>query len=146
MIAAVAIIVIGPKEIPRTLGTIGRWLGKARSLAREFQSNVDDMITQSEIAELKKTANPIGEFNAENILEDTTSTKINENEPRYPGLSKEQRDGEDGTRVLDNEIGHYNDQLTQLEAEKNSGSQHDEINEIQVGPTDKKIAAKATES
>ena len=68
MIAAVAIIVIGPKEIPRTLGTIGRWVGKARSLTREFQSNVDDMIAQSEITELKKSADPIGDFNAENIL------------------------------------------------------------------------------
>ena len=47
MIAVVAIVVIGPKELPRTLRTIGQWVAKARSLTREFQSNFSDMITKS---------------------------------------------------------------------------------------------------
>jgi len=146
MIAAVAIIVIGPKEIPRTLGSIGRWVGKARSLTREFQSSVDDMIAQAEIKELKKTANAISDFNAENILEDTARSNINEIEPRKSTLTKEQRDLEDDAGVLDNEIRHADDQLGQLGTENNLDVEYDEANKSQGGPTDKKIATTATET
>ena len=54
LIAAVAVIVIGPKDLPMALKTVGQWMAKARAMAREFQGSVDEMIRESEIDKLKK--------------------------------------------------------------------------------------------
>lgn len=54
LIAAVAVIVIGPKDLPLALKTVGQWMAKARAMAREFQGSVDEMIRESEIDKLKK--------------------------------------------------------------------------------------------
>jgi len=53
LVAVVALIVIGPKDLPVVLRQIGRWTRKARELAGEFQRGVDDMVRETEIAELK---------------------------------------------------------------------------------------------
>ena len=54
VIAAVALIFIGPKELPGMLRTIGRWIGTARNMAGEFRGHVDEMMRQAELDELKK--------------------------------------------------------------------------------------------
>lgn len=54
LIAAVALILLGPKELPRVIKTVTEWAGKARALAREFRSSVDDMLRESEIKNLKE--------------------------------------------------------------------------------------------
>ncbi|HKU97030.1 MAG TPA: Sec-independent protein translocase protein TatB [Vineibacter sp.] len=54
VIAAVALIVIGPKELPGMLRNIGRWMATARNMAGEFRGHVDDMMRQAELDELKK--------------------------------------------------------------------------------------------
>jgi sec-independent protein translocase protein TatB len=68
LVAVVAIVVIGPKELPFALRAVGRWVGKARSLAREFQSSVDDMIAETELQELRETAQSIQNFDADNFV------------------------------------------------------------------------------
>lgn len=68
MIAVVAIVVIGPKDLPRTLRTIGQWIGKARAMTRDLQNSVSDMIADSELDELRKVSNSIGDFNPEGYL------------------------------------------------------------------------------
>ena len=68
MIAVVAIVVIGPKDLPRTLRTIGRWIGKARSMTRDLQNSVNEMIADSELEELRKASNSIGDFGPEGLL------------------------------------------------------------------------------
>ena len=74
MIAVVAIMVIGPKELPRALRAVGQWIGKARAMTREFQNSVNDMINESEFEELRKTANSMGDFSASNILDSNSAT------------------------------------------------------------------------
>lgn len=69
LIAVVAIVVIGPKDLPRALRTLGQWVGKARSIAREFQSSVDQMIADAELDEIKKTTNAIGDFKPDTYLQ-----------------------------------------------------------------------------
>jgi sec-independent protein translocase protein TatB len=54
IIGAVALIVIGPKELPGALKTFAYWMKQARKMAREFHSGVDDMIRQAELDEAKK--------------------------------------------------------------------------------------------
>jgi sec-independent protein translocase protein TatB len=68
MIAVVAIVVIGPKDLPRTLRTIGQWIGKARAMTRDLQNSVSDMIADSELDELRKASNSIGDFSPEGLL------------------------------------------------------------------------------
>ena len=146
MIAAVAIIVIGPKELPRTLRTIGRWIAKARSLTREFQSNVDDMITQSEIEEIKNTANSISNFNSENILEDIPSAKVNEIEESNTGLLNERSDRVGGTVVSEAKTSRDDGEATPLEAEELLFEEPNENSDSSQNPSDEKMTAKATET
>lgn len=54
LIIVVAIIVIGPKDLPRALRTVGQWVGKARSIGRDFQRGIDDMIREAELDDMKK--------------------------------------------------------------------------------------------
>jgi sec-independent protein translocase protein TatB len=54
LIGVVALLVIGPKDLPRVLRTVGIWVGRARSVAREFQSSLDQMIREAELEEVRK--------------------------------------------------------------------------------------------
>lgn len=70
-ILIVAIIVIGPKELPRVLRTVGQWVGKAKSMTSEFRGHVDDMIRDTELDEVKKQIDSAGSFDPNSALEDT---------------------------------------------------------------------------
>jgi sec-independent protein translocase protein TatB len=54
LIAVVALVVIGPKELPGALRTLGQWMTKIRRMASEFQTQFQDAIREAELAELKK--------------------------------------------------------------------------------------------
>lgn len=56
LIAAVALIVIGPKDLPRMLYTLGKWTRRARAVTREFQSHIDQMMREAELDELQRQA------------------------------------------------------------------------------------------
>jgi len=49
VIIVVAIVVIGPKDLPATIRTVGGWVRKARELARDFQSGLDDLARETEV-------------------------------------------------------------------------------------------------
>lgn len=67
VITCVAIIVVGPKDLPRMLRTLGQTLGKVRKMSREFQSTFNDAIREAEqqvdIADMKKQVESAGNFN-----------------------------------------------------------------------------------
>jgi len=54
IIGVVALIVIGPKELPAVLRTIGQWMGKIRRMASEFQGQFQEAMREAEMADLKK--------------------------------------------------------------------------------------------
>src|SRR6476661_1548969 len=54
VIAIVALVVIGPKELPGLLRTWGKWMAQMRAMASEFRGHVDEMVRQSELDEVKK--------------------------------------------------------------------------------------------
>ena len=54
IVAVLALIVIGPNELPGTLRTVGRWIGKVRGMARHFTSGIETMIRESELEEMEK--------------------------------------------------------------------------------------------
>ena len=53
LIIMLALLIIGPKDLPLAIRTITQWIRKARSLAQEFQYNLDDIATQAEIDKVK---------------------------------------------------------------------------------------------
>jgi len=81
VIACVAIIVVGPKDLPRMLRTLGQTIGKMRKMSREFQSTFNDALREAEqqadIADMKKQVeaaanfNPLGDLK-KSIENDTT--------------------------------------------------------------------------
>ena len=54
MIAVVALVVIGPKDLPNVMRTVGKWVGKARGMARHFRSGIDTMMREAELEEMEK--------------------------------------------------------------------------------------------
>jgi sec-independent protein translocase protein TatB len=59
VIAVVALIAIGPKELPGVLRMVGQWMGKARKMASEFQGQFNEAMREAEMADLKKSFDDI---------------------------------------------------------------------------------------
>jgi sec-independent protein translocase protein TatB len=68
ILLAVALVVVGPKDLPRMMHMAGKWAGKARAMANEFRRSFDEMARQTELEELRKEIedlkknNPIAEM------------------------------------------------------------------------------------
>src|ERR1700712_5293179 len=54
ILLVVALVVVGPKDLPRMMHMAGKWAGKARAMAAEFKKSFDDMARQQELDELRK--------------------------------------------------------------------------------------------
>jgi sec-independent protein translocase protein TatB len=54
LIGAVALVVIGPKDLPKVMRVMGQWTRKARLLAGEFQNNFDELLRQAELDEVRR--------------------------------------------------------------------------------------------
>jgi len=61
VIAVVALIAIGPKELPGVLRMVGQWVGKARKMATEFQGQFQEAMREAEMADLKKSFDEVKE-------------------------------------------------------------------------------------
>jgi sec-independent protein translocase protein TatB len=61
VIAVVALIAIGPKELPGVLRMVGQWMGKARKMASEFQGQFNEAMREAEMADLKKSFDEVKE-------------------------------------------------------------------------------------
>jgi sec-independent protein translocase protein TatB len=59
IIAVIALVVIGPKELPAVLRTVGQWMGKIRRMAAEFQGQFQEAMREAEMADLKKSIDAI---------------------------------------------------------------------------------------
>jgi sec-independent protein translocase protein TatB len=54
VIVFVAVVVIGPKDMPRAMRTAGRWIGKVRRTSNHFRSGIEAMIREAEMEEMEK--------------------------------------------------------------------------------------------
>ena len=54
LVAVVALVVIGPKDLPRAMRFVGHWVGKARGMARHFRAGLDTMMREAELEELEQ--------------------------------------------------------------------------------------------
>lgn len=91
VILVVALIVIGPKDLPRVLHTVGKWVRKARALSREFQNSIDDMVREADLEDVRKQAQQLRQMNLKNELEktiDPTGALKNAFDPSAPSSSQ----------------------------------------------------------
>ena len=71
ILLVVALVVVGPKDLPRLMHMAGKWAGKARAMANEFRKSFDEMARQSELDELRKE---IEDLKKNNPISDLTNS------------------------------------------------------------------------
>lgn len=59
IVALIALIVVGPKDLPKALRTVRAWIAKLRGMAREFQSGVDDLVREADLQDVRKEVESI---------------------------------------------------------------------------------------
>jgi len=62
VIAVVAIVVIGPKDLPRVLRSVGQWTGRLKRMAREFQNQFNEAIREAELDSVQRDIEEIGKI------------------------------------------------------------------------------------
>jgi len=79
----VALVVVGPKDLPRLMHMAGKWAGKARAMASEFRKSFDEMARQAELDELRKEIeelkknNPVTDMvNSVNAVNDDLTKQV----------------------------------------------------------------------
>jgi sec-independent protein translocase protein TatB len=76
VLGVIALIVIGPRDLPKVLRTLGQVMTKVRGLAREFQGHIEEAAKDTGLDEIKKDISKATNFSATDILDD---------KPRTPG-------------------------------------------------------------
>jgi len=71
LIGVVALVVIGPKDLPRALRVAGFWVRKARTMSREFQSSVEQMIHEAELDDVRRELTKVTDFDVEREFQKT---------------------------------------------------------------------------
>src|SRR5262249_41833784 len=71
LIAVVALIAIGPKDMPVAIRTVPGWIKKARRMAVEFQTHVDEMVREADLSEIRSSINEIRNFDIRGEIERT---------------------------------------------------------------------------
>ncbi|MGD8325620.1 MAG: Sec-independent protein translocase protein TatB [Sphingomonadales bacterium] len=70
IVIVIAIVVVGPKDLPRMMRVLGRLVARARAIAGEFRLGLDQLAREAELDELKKQANDISQVKPGRIMED----------------------------------------------------------------------------
>ncbi len=71
VVALIALIVMGPKELPKAMRSLAKWTQKARSMAREFQSGIDDMVREADLEDARKAVESAKSFDIGKSVEET---------------------------------------------------------------------------
>src|ERR687891_283148 len=69
VIMLVALVVIGPKDLPRLARNLGQWVAKGRAMAREFQRSLEDMAREAELDDVKREIEKVGRINVRDTIE-----------------------------------------------------------------------------
>ena len=91
LIGTVALVFIGPKDLPKAMRVAGYWVRKARTLSREFQSSIDQMIREAELDEMRQDLKKAAEFDLDkefhNTIDPTGSLREGLKPPELPNFS-----------------------------------------------------------
>ncbi|SDF73231.1 twin arginine-targeting protein translocase TatB [Limimonas halophila] len=69
MVALLALVVIGPRDLPKVMRTVGRYVRQARGIMRDFQSNLEKMVEEEGLEDVKETAQRARKFNTNQEIE-----------------------------------------------------------------------------
>jgi sec-independent protein translocase protein TatB len=75
IIGVVALVLIGPNDLPRAMKTAARWMAAGRKLAREFQGHVDELVREAELDELREQARKLTKTSISSHLESVIDPK-----------------------------------------------------------------------
>jgi sec-independent protein translocase protein TatB len=78
VIAIIALVVVGPKELPLMVRRIGRFMGHIRGIARDFQKSFDDLGREAELSELRKEVQALKNVNPMNEVREELNKAANE--------------------------------------------------------------------
>ena len=94
LIGTVALVFIGPKDLPKVMRVAGYWMRKARTLSREFQGSIDQMIREAELEEVREDLKKATEFDLNkefhNTIDPTGSLSESLRPPELPNFSETQ--------------------------------------------------------
>ena len=79
LLMVIAVVVVGPKDLPKLMSTIGRYVGQVRRMAAEFQRGFEDLARETELEELKKEIDRASEGD---ILSSPPPIRPNEDDPK----------------------------------------------------------------
>jgi sec-independent protein translocase protein TatB len=82
LIGVVALVVIGPKDLPAALRVAGYWVRKARTMSREFQSHFEQMMREAELDEVRQELKKVTEINLDHEANKIMGTV---DDPAMPG-------------------------------------------------------------
>jgi sec-independent protein translocase protein TatB len=74
ILLVVALVVVGPKDLPRLMHKAGKWAGKARNMANEFRRSFDEMARQAELDELRKEIEQLKKNNPVSDMMDSVAS------------------------------------------------------------------------
>jgi sec-independent protein translocase protein TatB len=101
VIGAVALIVIGPKDLPRTLRTVGNMVGKVRRMAAEFQGQFNEAMREAELDEVKRQIQGVND--SVGSLNSTTFNPVQTIRDEIKGAIEAKHEGEaspkDGAKI-----------------------------------------------
>jgi len=69
LIAVVAIVVIGPKDLPKVMRAVGQFTARARGMAREFQNSMDDLARETDLADAKRDLERLAQLDIKSEVE-----------------------------------------------------------------------------
>ena len=132
ILATVSLFVIGPKEIPKFLGYIGKMIAKIKSVTRELQETVDDAIQNSELEDIRKEislTDPELSKNLKEIMEPSVSNNLSKS-----NVAKEnQSDISDNNTETNNNASNESNKTTMkvLKQDLPTGLKHIRNNELE---------------
>ena len=101
VIVVVALIVIGPKDLPKVLKTVGIWVRKARMLTRDFQNSVDEMIRDADLEDVRRQATELRNINIGREVEKTIDPSGSLRDAFDPDITARPRAEADGEAESD---------------------------------------------
>lgn len=83
IVIVIALIVVGPKELPGLVRTVSQWVRRARELAREFQGGLEDMAREAELDKVKDSIQT--ELDPDGVVNTIKRDIEDEIEDEWPG-------------------------------------------------------------
>ena len=98
VVAVVALLFIGPKELPRVMMQVGRWIGRMRGYARHFTSGIENVIREAELEEMEKSWREqnqriLAQFPADAEYPEPVPSAVDEPTPVMTSLPPEEQPG-----------------------------------------------------